>query len=123
MNVPAAVGVPLIEIVLVAHEAVTPVGKPVAVPIPVAPVVVCVIVVKMVLIHKVGELDAVPTVLFELTVIVGVVAISVLHPVAVVVAKTLNVVVIVKLPEAKLIELPLPVIGLPILVFVKSSLN
>jgi hypothetical protein len=39
-NVPAAVGVPLIVIVLPAHAAVTPDGKPVGVPIPVAPVVV-----------------------------------------------------------------------------------
>ena len=57
MNVPDAVGVPLMVIVLAAHAAVTPVGKPVAVPIPVAPVVVCVIAVKAVLIHNVGVLD------------------------------------------------------------------
>ena len=50
-------------IVLVAHAAVTPAGKPVAVPIPVAPVVATVILVKAVLIHKVGELDAVAAVL------------------------------------------------------------
>ena len=41
-------------IVLDAHAAVTPAGKPVAVPIPVAPVVVWVILVKAVLILKVG---------------------------------------------------------------------
>ena len=68
MNVPDAVGVPLMVIVLLAHAAVTPVGKPVAVPIPVAPVVVWVIAVIAVLIHKVGVLDAALTVLFALTV-------------------------------------------------------
>ena len=44
--------------VLAAQDADTPVGKPVAVPMPVAPVVVCVILVKAVLIHKVGVVDA-----------------------------------------------------------------
>ena len=39
MKVPAAVGVPLIVITLLAQTAVTPAGKPVAVPMPVAPVV------------------------------------------------------------------------------------
>ncbi len=48
--------------VLLAQAAVTPAGKPVAVPIPVALVVVCVILVKAVLIHKVGVLDADPAV-------------------------------------------------------------
>ena len=72
MKVPDAVGVPLIVIVLLAHVAVTPVGKPVAVPIPVAPVVVCVIAVSAVLIHNVGVLDAALTVLLGVTVIVPV---------------------------------------------------
>ena len=72
MKVPDAVGVPLIVIVLVAHAAVTPVGNPVAVPIPVAPVVVCVIAVSAVLIHNVGVLDAALTVLAGVTVIVPV---------------------------------------------------
>jgi len=72
LKVPDAVGVPLIVIVLVAQAAVTPVGKPVAVPIPVAPVVVCVIAVSAVLIHKVGVLDAALTVLAGVTVIVPV---------------------------------------------------
>ena len=72
MNVPDAVGVPLIVIVLVAHVAVTPVGKPVAAPIPVAPVVVCVIAVSAVLIHNVGELEATPDVLDGVTVTVHV---------------------------------------------------
>ena len=58
--------------VLVAQVAETPAGNPVAVPIPVAPVVVCVILVKAVLIHKVGVLDAAPAVLFGLTVMVPV---------------------------------------------------
>ena len=55
---------------LVAQVAVTPAGNPEAVPIPVALVVVCVIAVKAVLIHKVGELDAAVTVLAGITVIV-----------------------------------------------------
>ena len=59
-------------IVLDAKAAVTPDGKPVAAPIPVAPVVVWVIFVKAVLIHKVGVDDPAPAVLFGLTVIVPV---------------------------------------------------
>ena len=59
-------------IVLLAHAAVTPVGSPVAVPMPVAPVVVWVIAVNAVLIHKVGVLEAAPAVLFGVTVIVPV---------------------------------------------------
>ena len=59
-------------IVLVAHAAVTPAGKPVGAPIPVAPVVVCVIGVSAVLIHRVGDDDATVTVLFAVTVIVPV---------------------------------------------------
>jgi hypothetical protein len=58
--------------VLFANDAVTPAGKPIAVPIPVAIVVVWVIAVKTVLTHKVGVLDATLTVLIELTVIVPV---------------------------------------------------
>ena len=72
MNVPATVGVPLIVIVFDPNDADTPAGKPVAAPIPVAPVVVCVIVVIAVLIHGVGEDDAALTVLFAETVIVPV---------------------------------------------------
>ena len=62
MKVPDAVGVPLIVIILLAQTAVTPAGKPVAVPMPVAPVVVIVIVgVKAVFtISVIG--DAVPAV-------------------------------------------------------------
>ena len=72
LYVPANVGVPEMVIVLVAHTAVTPAGKPVADPIPVALVVVCVIAVKAVFTHKVGVELAAPTVLAGLTVIVPV---------------------------------------------------
>ena len=72
MNVPDVVGVPLIVIVLLAQAAVTPFGNPVAVPIPVAPAVVCVIAVKTVLIHNVGVLEAALTVLAGVIVIVPV---------------------------------------------------
>ena len=69
---PLAVGVPLIVITFDAHEAVTPEGKPVAAPIPVAPVVVWVMDVSAVFKHKVGVVDAALTVLFDVTVIVPV---------------------------------------------------
>ena len=72
MKVPAVVGVPLIVIVLDAKTAVTPDGNPVAAPIPVAPVVAWVILVKAVLMHKVGDDEAAPAVLFGVTVIVPV---------------------------------------------------
>ena len=72
MNVPAAVGVPEIVMVLDAQAAVTPAGRPVAVPIPLAPVVVCVIAVRAVLIQRVGVEDAAPTVLSSVTVMVPV---------------------------------------------------
>ena len=55
-----------------AQAAETPAGNPVAVPIPVAPVVACVIFVNAVLIHKVGVLDAAPAVLSGVTVMVPV---------------------------------------------------
>ena len=54
------------------QEAVTPVGKPIAAPIPVAPVVVCVIGVNTVFTHKVGVEEAAVTVLLGITVIVPV---------------------------------------------------
>ena len=57
-----------------AQAAVTPAGKPNAEPIPVAPVVVCVILVKGVLIHKVGVEDAAVTVFAGFTVTEAVVA-------------------------------------------------
>ena len=66
-------------IVFDAHAAVTPAGSPVAVPIPVAPVVVLVIFVKAVLIHSVGFEEAVPAVLAGVTVIVPV-AFTLPHP-------------------------------------------
>ncbi|CAM4421213.1 Secreted peptide [Flavobacterium terrigena] len=59
-------------IVLPDNEAVTPGGKFIGVPIPVAPVVVCVIGVNKVFTHNVGVDDAAVTVLSGLTVIVPV---------------------------------------------------
>ena len=64
--------------VLDAHAAVTPEGKPVTAPIPVAPVVLCVILVNGVLIHRVGVLEATLEV-FTFTVIVPV-AFTLPHP-------------------------------------------
>jgi len=72
LNVPLAVGVPLMVITLAAQAAVTPEGNPVAAPIPVAPVVVCVMLVISVLIHNAGLDDATVTVLTGLTVMVPV---------------------------------------------------
>ena len=66
-------------IVFDAHAAVTPAGKPVAAPMPVAPVVVCVIAVSGVLIQSVGVDEAALTVLLVMTVIVPV-ALTVPHP-------------------------------------------
>ena len=66
-------------IVLVAHVAVTPAGSPVAVPIPVAPVVVCVIAVNAVLTHKVGVAEGADAVLVDVTVKLPV-AFTVPHP-------------------------------------------
>jgi hypothetical protein len=70
LNVPNSVGVPLMVITLPIQDAVTPVGKPVGAPIPVAPVVAWVMFVRTVLIHKVGVEDGKPTVLAGVTVIV-----------------------------------------------------
>jgi hypothetical protein len=56
----------------VAQVAVTPVGRPVAVPMPDAPVVVCVILVRAVLIQSVGVDEAAVAVLAAVTVIVPV---------------------------------------------------
>ena len=67
---PDAVGVPEIVIVFPAQIAVTPAGSPVATPIPVAPVVVWVMLVRAVLIHNVGVEEAAEAVLFAVTVIV-----------------------------------------------------
>jgi hypothetical protein len=76
---PLTVGVPLIVMVFEAQLAVTPVGNPLTDPIPVAPVVVCVIFVKVVFKHKVGVEEAVVTELFVVTVMVPV-AFTVPHP-------------------------------------------
>jgi hypothetical protein len=72
LYIPVDVGVPLILIVFADHIAVTPIGNPIAVPMPVTPVVACVMVGKTVLTHKIGEAEAVVTVLFGITVIVPV---------------------------------------------------
>ena len=56
-------------IVLEANSAVTPAGRPVAVPIPVAPVVVCVMFVKAVFAQSVGVDEPALAVLFGVTVI------------------------------------------------------
>jgi sorbitol-specific phosphotransferase system component IIC len=82
--------------VLAAQLAVTPVGKPVATPMPVAPVVVCVILVINVLIHKVGDNDAALTVLFGVTVTVKVVGVP-MQPLAV------GVIVYTAVPEEELV--------------------
>jgi hypothetical protein len=60
------------EIVLAAHAAVTPAGKPVAAPIPMAPVVVCVMAVSAVLMQTVGVDEGADAVLSGVTVIVPV---------------------------------------------------
>ena len=67
---PAAVGVPLMVIRSSDHKAVTPNGRSVGAPIPVAPVVACVIGVRAVFIHNVGVDDGILTVLAGVTVIV-----------------------------------------------------
>ena len=69
---PDEVGVPLMVMVSLSQDAVIPAGKPITAPIPVAPVVAWVIGVSAVLTHKVGVLDAAPTVLFADTVMVPV---------------------------------------------------
>ena len=69
---PEAVGVPLMVMRLAFHAAVTPFGKPEALPMPVAPVVVWLIAVRTVLIHKVGVVVGAVTVLFGFTVIIPV---------------------------------------------------
>ena len=59
-------------ITFAAQAALTPAGKPVAAPMPVAPVVVCVMLVSAVLMHNVGVEEAALAVLFGVTVIVPV---------------------------------------------------
>ena len=72
MKVPDAVGVPLMVIVLEAQAAVTPAGRPVALPMPVAPVVAMVMLVSAVLMQSVGVDEAAPAVMAGVTVIVPV---------------------------------------------------
>jgi hypothetical protein len=62
----------MIVITLEAQLAVTPAGNPEAVPMPVAPVVECVIFVRAVLTQSVGDEEAAPAVLAGVTVIVPV---------------------------------------------------
>ena len=68
MKLPAAVGVPLIVITLVDQDAVTPAGKPVAVPMPVAIVVDIVIFLSGVFTCRDGFDDGVPDELSVLSV-------------------------------------------------------
>ena len=78
MNVPETVGVPLIVIVFEAHVATTPAGRPVASPMPVAPVVACVSKVSTSFVHNIGIAEADETV-FSATVFDGT---TVITPVA-----------------------------------------
>ena len=84
MNVPDAVGVPLIVITFAAHVALTPAGKPFApdtpeLEIPVAPVVAIVILVSAEFLHNVGEEDGVAAVLVAVTVTMRV-SVALAHP-------------------------------------------
>jgi hypothetical protein len=67
-----ALGVPLMVIVLEANEAVTPEGNPLADPIPVPPVVACVMLVIEVFTQTVGEAEGAPMVFSGLTTMVPV---------------------------------------------------
>ena len=79
MNVPDCVGMPLIVMVFTAQVAVTPGGKPVAVPIPVAPMVVWVILGdKAILIHEVVVIPGVAV--FTVVTIIVPVALTVPQP-------------------------------------------
>ena len=76
-KVPDTDGVPLMVIVLEAQMALKPAGKPLTpdtpgFKIPVAPVVLCVMLIKAVLMHKVGVVDAALTEFAVITVIVPV---------------------------------------------------
>ena len=79
MDAPEAVGVPEIVITLAAHEAVTPAGSPVEVPMPVAPVVVMVMGVSEELTQSVGLDDGALAVLSGFTVMLPV-ALRLPHP-------------------------------------------
>ncbi len=76
---PEAVGLPLIIKESVCHLAITPSGSPDALPIPVAPVVLCVIFVKVVFMQRVGAVDEGETVFAGVTVMVPV-ALTLSHP-------------------------------------------
>lgn len=103
-KVPLSVGVPLMVMRSSAQLAVTPAGRSLAVPIPVAPVVVCVMSVSIVLIHKVGVTDAVPTVLTGVTVMVPVASASP-HP-----------------PVKGIVYMKVPLsVGVPVIVIVLAS--
>ena len=67
MKVPDTSGVPLIVIVFDAHVAVTPEGRPVGAPMPVAPVVACVMAGSAVWIHTVGAKEATEAVFVGVT--------------------------------------------------------
>ena len=82
MKDPLAAGVPLMVIISAAQLAVTPAGSPEAVPMPVAPVVAWVMLVRAVLMHKVGEADAAPAVLNASTVMAPVASTSPQPPVS-----------------------------------------
>ena len=80
---------PLMVIVLAAQAAVTPAGKPAAVPMPVAPVVVWVMTgLSAVLIHSVGVEEGEPAVLLGVTVISALPLIVAVQLVADIVAPT-----------------------------------
>ena len=68
-------------IIFEAHTADTPAGRPEAVPIPIAPVVLNVMAVKVMFAHNVGFDEAAPTVLAGVTVIVPVALIAPQPPV------------------------------------------
>lgn len=91
MNVPEAVGVPTIVITLPAHEAVTPAGSPVGVPMPVALVVVCVMVGIAPPRQKVGLTLANEAVLIGLTLTTALPLTGVVHGLAPVTATLTNV--------------------------------
>jgi len=103
--------------VLADHAALTPAGNPVGVPIPVAPVVVCVIAVRAVLIQSVGVEDAALTVLLGVTVIVPVAVTVPQPPVKVTVyvnaPDTVGVPLIVTTFDA---QLPVTPVGNPVIV-------
>ena len=69
---------PLIDIILEVHDAVTPAGRPTAEPMPVAPLVLCVIAVSGELIHNDGFEEAKLTVFIAVT--ETVLFTEVLHP-------------------------------------------